>query len=96
MRGAPPGRSPMPKEPTEDAMVNELVEGALAGWEALLPPEALARIRGSLMETLRVHPDGRQLLRQLRPDPTVQQSGDVPREGATEAEAEPRVRKAGA
>jgi hypothetical protein len=87
-----PARREHPDDPhPDDALVEELLDEALAGYEELMTPEALEALREEIGDVLAATEDGRRLLRQIRPDPSVQRSADLPAPGA-EAAAEANVR----
>ncbi len=66
----------------DDLLVEDLLDEALADYEDLLPPDALRALRDSLGDTLAATASGRRLLRQIKPDPELQRSGDVTAAGA--------------
>lgn len=86
---------PEPPPPTsDDALIDDLLDEALAGYEGVLPPEALAVLRARLGDTLAATSEGRRLLRQIKPDPQVSHSADLVAPGAEEAAAEASKTKA--
>jgi hypothetical protein len=66
------------------------IERALTPYRDLVTPELLEIMRGELERALTKDPVGQALLKQVRPPPVVDQSGDV---ATREAEASP-ARKA--
>ena len=86
--------SPQPSPDTDDDLIEELLDEALAGYEGVLPPEALQAIRARLGDTLAATTEGRRLLRQIKPDPQLTHSADLEAPGA-EAGAAPGKAKAG-
>lgn len=71
--------------PDEDVAEN-LVAQATKGFEASLSPMELTAIRDELVDRLLVTNAGRELLRQVRPDPSVTTSGDLAAPGTSKAE----------
>lgn len=63
----------------DDALIEELLDEALEGYEGLAPPEVVAAIRAQIGDVLAATPRGRQLLRQVRPDPSADRSGELAR-----------------
>ncbi|MFO0553869.1 MAG: hypothetical protein U0271_36135 [Polyangiaceae bacterium] len=78
----------------DDALIEDLLDEALSGMDAVAAAPVLAAIREVLGDTLATTPTGRQLLRQIRPDPVVASTGDVAAPGANEAPAAPHAKKA--
>lgn len=76
----------------EEEAASSIVEEALAGLGALLPPDLLAEIRASLLDRLTIDPDGRRLLRAAMPDPVVDESGDVARAAGAGTDAHTKSR----
>lgn len=60
----------------DDQLVEDILDEALREYEGILPPAALALLREELGDRLAATAAGRQLLRQVHPDPIVTQSGD--------------------
>lgn len=86
---------PDPPPPTsDDELIEDLLDEALAGYEGVLPPEALAAVRARLGDALAATSEGRRLLRQIKPDPQVSQSADLVAPGAEGAAAEKAKTKA--
>lgn len=77
VRPVPPPGSEPPEDrqdaplPEEDPLIRQEVELALAPYEALLPPEALAGMREYLTDFAASHPRMRRLLDRLRPPKEV-------------------------
>lgn len=61
----------------DDALIEELLDEALAGYEGIVPPEVFAAIRAQIGDTLAATEAGTLLLRQVRPDPVVTRSADL-------------------
>jgi len=60
-----------------DPLIDELVTEALQDFEGVVPPEVMKAIRDNIADALGATANGRQLLRQMRPDPTVNKSAEV-------------------
>jgi hypothetical protein len=89
----PPPHSPeIDDEYAELAL--DMVDEALADYAGELGADTLEAIRAELTDRLLATDAGRQLLRQIQPDPAVHVSGDVTAKGA-EAPAAPPKRAAG-
>ena len=71
--------------------VRALVAEALEGYEDQ-PPELLARIRDQLEDYFLFTPEGRRLVRQAQPDPSVQSSADVQKADAAGVESDKKTR----
>lgn len=78
----------MANTPLDDPELSLAIEQALAPFVGLLPAATLDHMRHEMAIQLGTHPHTAAMLRQLRPDPVVQQSGTVVED---EAEAEPTV-----
>jgi len=76
----------------KDPVLEAEIERALAPYIALVPSEMLAIMRAELERALTNDPVGQSLLKQVRPPPTVDQSGDV---ATREAEPDKRTSKTG-
>jgi hypothetical protein len=61
----------------DDALIEELLDEALDGYDGIVAPEIMAAIRAQLGDTLAATESGRRLLRQVRPDPVVSRSADL-------------------
>lgn len=61
----------------DDALIEELLDEALADYEGIVPPEVFAAIRAQIGDTLAATEAGTQLLRQVRPDPVVARSANL-------------------
>jgi hypothetical protein len=77
-----------PSEQPSDPLCDAIVEGALAPYRALLPPDTLDTFRRQILIALHEHPDAEYLLKQLRPPPVVFESGEVAIVGAAPAGAD--------
>lgn len=66
----------------DDDLIEELLDEALAGYEGVLPPEAIQAVRARLGDTLAATTEGRRLLRQIKPDPQLTHSADLEAPGA--------------
>ncbi|NUP10720.1 MAG: hypothetical protein HOW73_32145 [Polyangiaceae bacterium] len=75
----------------ENALAASLTSKALEGFDAFLTPDELELVRAVMEADLVATPEGRRLLRACRPDPTVNQSGDL----AVKPEASPGPRAVG-
>lgn len=83
----PPGR-PMDRKDDlspDERLAEQLVDEALRTMA--IPPVLLPAIRATLIAELLVTVQGRRLLRQVKPDPQVSASDDVPVGGAGEPAA---------
>lgn len=70
----------------DEELAESLVREALQGFEATLAPAELQAIHEELVDRLLVTRAGRELLRQVRPDPTVTTSADLAAPGTSKAE----------
>jgi hypothetical protein len=61
----------------DDPLIDELVTEALKDFQGVVPPEVMQAIRDNIADALAATSTGRRLLRQVRPDPTVNKSADV-------------------
>jgi hypothetical protein len=73
------GPHPDARPDDEDAFIEELLDEALADYEGIVPAHVMQAMREELGDTLAATASGRRLLRQMRPDPMVNASGDVAR-----------------
>lgn len=64
------------------ALIESLVEEAIAGFDGVLTQQHVAVIRAQLEQELLFTEEGQRLIRQLSPDASVDASGNVAREGA--------------
>ena len=78
-----PAESKPANDAGEEALVDALLDEALAGFAGLVAPEVLREIRGCIEDRLRAHPEGRGLLRRALPDAHVEASGDVATDAAS-------------
>ncbi len=63
---------------TDDPILDGEVEHALAPYRSLLPPEALAILRATLLQAYTEHPAGQRILEHLRAEAAnVGESGEV-------------------
>lgn len=69
----------------DDPLLEEIVDAAMDGFTELVPPEVAAFIRDSVRDRILFHPEGQRLLRQTRPDPSVDASRNVARRRASPA-----------
>jgi hypothetical protein len=67
----------MTDTPLDDPELALAIEQALAPFEGALPAATLAHMRREMAVQLSSHPQTAAMLRQLRPDPVVQESGKV-------------------
>ncbi|MBL9028594.1 MAG: hypothetical protein JNL21_40760 [Myxococcales bacterium] len=87
--------SPESPPPTpDDDLIEDLLDEALAGYEHVLPPEALEAVRARLGDTLAATTEGRRLLRQIKPDPQVSHSADLVAPGTEPSAADEANAKA--
>ncbi len=61
----------------DDALIEELLDEALEGYEGVVPAELLAAMRAHIGDTLAATASGKRLLRQVRPDPVLSRSADL-------------------
>jgi len=73
--------------PGQDPVLEAEIERALAPYKGLVPPEMLAVMRAELERALTQDAVGQALLKQARPAPVVDQSGDVATRAADGAPA---------
>ncbi|NUP13370.1 MAG: hypothetical protein HOW73_45610 [Polyangiaceae bacterium] len=66
----------------DDALIDEVLDEALADYEGVVPDDVLALIREQLGDTLAASGAGRRLLRQMKPDPVVDRSAEIGDEAA--------------
>lgn len=64
----------------DEALVDQVVEEALKGFEKVTDPKELHLMRELIRADLLYSPEGQRRLRQLRADPAIEQSGDVEKE----------------
>ncbi len=79
--------------PDED-LAESLVAEATQGFEASVSTMELAAIRSELVDRLLVTRAGRELLRQVRPDPSVTTSADLATPGTSKAELDEWIKAA--
>lgn len=61
----------------EDPLLEAQIERAMAPYQRMLPPGALAEMRELVSDFLATHPAAVRLMARLRPPPTVDVSGPV-------------------
>lgn len=61
----------------DEPLLDELVTEALKDFQGVVPPEVMKAIRDNIADALGATASGRQLLRQMRPDPSVNKSAEV-------------------
>jgi len=66
-----------PEDPVLEAAIEAEIARAIGPGEGVLPPEILDELRMLLRIGLRHHPGARELLDQLRPAPSVEQSDKI-------------------
>jgi len=71
---------------SRDDVLEQELSRALAPWVGKLPDDVLAALREELAAYAMTHPVGARMFERAVPPPVVDQSGDVPVEGADGAE----------
>lgn len=66
----------MADNPLDDPELSLAIEQALAPFEGTVPAGTLAQMRREMAIQLSTHPHTAAMLRQLRPDPIVQKTGE--------------------
>ncbi len=77
---------PIPHDLPDEDLAESLVAEATRGFEGSVSAQELAVIRDELVDRLLVTKAGRELLRQIRPDPSVTTSADLVAPGVSKAE----------
>lgn len=85
---------PIPHDLPDEDLAESLVAEATRGFEGTVSARELAAIRDELVDRLLVTKAGQELLRQVRPDPSVSASGDVVAPGVSRQELDAFIAKA--
>lgn len=75
----------MDVEDVDEALVEQVLEETLKGFDKLVGEADLQMMRELIRGDLLHSPEGQRRLRQARPEPHVERSGDVPVDGARTA-----------